>query len=84
MRATQGVARAIAVHSFETALTAGFRAMPFDFVIASAVVAVGLWQAMGSAILGRVPAAFDDPQVGLVDGLIVHRCLQRPIRWRPN
>lgn len=71
----QGVARALAEHSFVAARAAGFRAMQFNFVIASNTVAVALWQSLGFAIVGRVPAAFDHPTAGPVDALVMHRVL---------
>lgn len=71
----RGVARAMALHSFDVARQAGFRAMQFNFVLASNVVAVGLWQSLGLSIVGRVPAAFDHPRLGLVDALVMHRAL---------
>lgn len=71
----QGVARAMAEHSFDAARAAGFRAMQFNFVLASNTVAANLWQALGFAIVGRVPEAFDHPQLGPVDALVMHRFL---------
>ncbi len=71
----QGVARAMAEHSFDAARTAGFRAMQFNFVLASNTVAANLWQALGFAIVGRVPEAFDHPRLGPVDALVMHRFL---------
>ena len=71
----RGVARAMALHSFDVARAAGFRAMQFNFVIVSNTVAVGLWQSLGFAIVGRLPAAFDHPRLGMVDALVMHRPL---------
>lgn len=71
----RGVARVMALHSFDVARVAGFRAMQFNFVIASNTVAVGLWQSLGFAIVGRLPAAFDHPRLGMVDALVMHRPL---------
>ena len=71
----RGVARAMALHSFDVARAAGFRAMQFNFVIVSITVAVGLWQSLGFAIVGRLPAAFDHPRLGMVDALVMHRPL---------
>lgn len=71
----RGVAKAMALHSFGVARAAGFRAMQFNFVVASNVVAVGLWQALGFAIVGRVPGAFAHPTLGFVDTLVMHRSL---------
>lgn len=71
----RGVARAMAEHSFEQARAAGFRAMQFNFVVASNAPAVHLWQSLGFAIVGRVPGAFEHPALGPVDALVMHRAL---------
>ena len=34
---------------------------------------VALWQACGFAIVGRLPAAFQHPNLGPVDALVMHR-----------
>jgi len=71
----RGIARAMAEHSFEEARARGFRAMQYNFVLATNVVAVRLWHALGFNTIGRVPAAFDHPDAGMVDALILHRQL---------
>lgn len=71
----RGVARAMALHSFEQAKARGFRAMQFNFVVASNTRAVGLWQSLGFDIVGRVPGAFDHPALGFVDALVMVRVL---------
>ena len=70
-----GVGRAMCAHSIERARARGFRAMQFNFVIASNERAVWLWQDCGFAVVGRVPAAFEHPRLGLVDALVMHRML---------
>jgi len=37
--------------------------------------AVRLWQALGFAIIGRIPGGFVHPTRGEVDALIMHRAL---------
>jgi ribosomal protein S18 acetylase RimI-like enzyme len=71
----RGVARAMCMHSMERARARGFRAMQFNFVIASNERAVRLWQDCGFAIVGRLPGAFAHPRLGLVDALVMHRML---------
>lgn len=73
--AGQGVARAMAAHSFVAARAAGFRAMQFNFVVSSNERAVRLWTSMGFATVGRLPGAFDHPQLGEVDALVMFRRL---------
>jgi ribosomal protein S18 acetylase RimI-like enzyme len=69
----RGVARAMCGHSLEWARGRGFRAMQFNFVVASNERAVRLWQAMGFEIVGRVPGAFAHPRLGYVDALVMYR-----------
>lgn len=70
-----GVARAMCEHSLDQARQRGFRAMQFNFVIASNERAVRLWQACGFTVAGRLPAAFAHPRLGLVDGLVMVQAL---------
>lgn len=71
----RGVARAMALHSFDIARMAGFTAMQFNFVVASNSRAVALWRSLGFEDVGRVPEAFAHPTLGLVDALILFRRL---------
>ncbi|WP_336961279.1 GNAT family N-acetyltransferase [Sphingobium aquiterrae] len=71
----RGVARRMCAASLEIARQRGFRAMQFNFVISTNSRAVALWEGMGFAIVGRLPAAFDHPALGLVDALVMHRSL---------
>ena len=75
-RATgRGLARLMCAHSLERARQRGFRAMQFNFVVASNERAVALWRSFGFEIVGRVPQAFAHPQLGLVDALVMYRLL---------
>lgn len=71
----RGVARAMCAHSLERARERGFRAMQFNFVIASNERAVRVWQSLGFAIVGRLPGAFQHPRLGYVDALVMVRDL---------
>ncbi len=71
----KGVARAMALHSFDQARALGFAAMQFNFVVSSNAAAVHLWTALGFATVGRVPGAFRHPTLGAVDALVMHRPL---------
>ena len=70
-----GVARAMCQDSLERARRRGFRAMQFNFVIASNERAVHLWQSCGFSVVGRLPEAFAHPRLGLVDALVMVRNL---------
>jgi len=71
----RGIARAMALHSLDTARLRGFRAMQFNFVIETNTRAVALWQSLGFAIAGRLPRAFWHPRFGYVDALVMFRSL---------
>lgn len=71
----RGVARAMCAHSLVRAKERGFRAMQFNFVVATNAPAVHLWQAMGFAVVGRLPGAFAHPTRGDVDALVMFRAL---------
>jgi ribosomal protein S18 acetylase RimI-like enzyme len=71
----KGVAAAMCEHSLEHARRRGFRAMQFNFVIASNTRAVALWQRMGFSIVGTLPGAFEHPSLGDVDAFVMHRHL---------
>ena len=71
----RGVARAMCQDSLERARRRGFRAMQFNFVIASNERAVHLWQSCGFSVVGRLPEAFAHPRLGLVDALVMVRNL---------
>jgi ribosomal protein S18 acetylase RimI-like enzyme len=71
----RGVARAICTHSLDHARSRGFRAMQFNFVVSTNERAVRLWQAMGFAIVGRLPAAFAHPTLGDVDAFVMFQTL---------
>ena len=73
--AGRGVARRMCAHSLDHARARGFRAMQFNFVVGTNERAIGLWQAMGFAVVGRLPEAFAHPEHGFVDALVMHRRL---------
>ena len=73
--AGRGVASAMCAHSLEEARGREFRAMQFNFVVATNDRAVRLWQRFGFAVVGRIPSAFRHPALGVVDALVMHRPL---------
>ena len=74
----RGVARAMCAHSLIEARARGYRAMQFNIVISTNTRAVALWQAMGFAVVGRLPKAFEHPTLGFVDALVMFRTLNEP------
>lgn len=71
----RGVARAMALDSLDRARTHGYAAMQFNFVVAANERAVGLWESLGFATVGRLPGAFRHPRLGEVDALVMYRTL---------
>jgi ribosomal protein S18 acetylase RimI-like enzyme len=71
----RGIARRMAEHSLAQAQSQGYRAMQFNFVVSTNLRAVGLWQSLGFAIVGRLPGAFEHPREGFVDALVMYRSL---------
>jgi len=71
----RGLARAMCQHSLDHARARGFRAMQFNFVVATNERAVRLWEGMGFSIVGRLPGAFFHPRLGYVDALVMYQQL---------
>jgi ribosomal protein S18 acetylase RimI-like enzyme len=71
--AKRGVAAAMCDHSLAQARARGFKAMQFNFVVASNVHAIRLWRRLGFRVVGTLPRAFDHPRLGLVDALVMFR-----------
>ena len=71
----RGIARQMCLHSLERAKERGFRAMQFNFVVSTNQRAVKLWSDLGFEIVGRLPLAFEHPQFGSVDALVMYRQL---------
>ena len=70
-----GVGRWMGARALEEAAALGYRAMQFNFVLASNVGAVKLWRSLGFIILGTIPDAFRHPHLGLVDAHVMYRRL---------
>lgn len=71
----KGVARTMLEHSLAHAKRRGFRAMQFNFVVSSNERAVATWRAYGFEIVGTLPGAFEHPQLGFVDALVMYKQL---------
>lgn len=71
----QGLAREMCRHSQNAARDLGYRAMQFNFVLASNTGAVHLWDQLGFVTLGTIPDAFNHPKAGLVDAYIMYKSL---------
>ncbi len=71
----QGIARKMAEHSFAHAKSRGYTAMQYNFVISTNTNAIKLWQKLGFSTLCHLPAAFNHPQAGFVDALLMFKTL---------
>jgi ribosomal protein S18 acetylase RimI-like enzyme len=71
----RGVARAMLTHALDTARASGYRAMQFNFVVATNTRAIALWQGAGFETVGRLPGAFRRPDGTYVDALVMFRDL---------
>lgn len=71
----RGIGRAMCLHSLNEARELGFKAMQFNFVVATNKVAVELWQECGFTIAGRLPKAFAHKEQGLVDAYVMYQWL---------
>jgi ribosomal protein S18 acetylase RimI-like enzyme len=73
----RGIARALCRHSLEQARARGFRAMQFNFVVATNGRALRAWESLGFAVVGRLPGAFRHPRAGYVDAFVMFKDLTR-------
>ena len=71
----RGIASALCMHSQETAVQLGYRAMQYNLVVSTNEQAVRLWQKLGLEIVGRLPNAFKHPRHGYVDALVMYKWL---------
>jgi len=71
----RGIARLMCAHSLERARQRGFRAMQFNFVVASNHRAIRIWESFGFEIVGRLRGVFLHPALGYVDALVMLRQL---------
>jgi ribosomal protein S18 acetylase RimI-like enzyme len=70
-----GVAAALCEHSQAQARALGYRAMQFNLVVSTNVVAVRLWQKLGFSVVGTLPGAFKHSYLGYVDAYVMHKSL---------
>ena len=71
----KGIARAMLDHSLAEARRQGYRAMQYNFVVATNLRAIDTWERAGFRIVGRVPGAFRHPAEGYVDALVMWKDL---------
>lgn len=71
----RGIAGTMCADALDRARHQGFRAMQFNFVVASNTRAVALWKRFGFEVVGTLPEAFLHPQQGYVDALVMFKRL---------
>ncbi len=71
-----GIGQAMAEHCLHEARRLGFRAMQFNFVVATNRTALRLWKDLGFRIVGTLPAAFRHSRRGFVDVYVMYRRLK--------
>ena len=71
----QGIGRAMGDHCLREARRLGFRAMQFNFVVATNESALRLWRDLGFEIVGTLPGAFRHPTKGFADVHVMFRSL---------
>ena len=72
----RGLATSMCAHSQDIAIELGYKAMQFNFVVASNEGAVRLWRKLGFETVGRLPQAFNHPRMGYVDALVMYKWLE--------
>ena len=72
----QGLATSMCEHSQRIAVELGYKAMQFNFVVASNEGAVRLWIKLGFETVGCLPQAFNHPKLGYVDALVMYKWLE--------
>lgn len=75
----KGVAGKLCAHSQQIAKQLGYLAMQFNFVVSSNEVAVRLWQKFGFDVVGTIPNAFNHPDLGYVDALVMYKELEQEV-----
>lgn len=72
----KGIATRLCEHSQKQAVACGFRAMQFNFVVSTNEGAVRLWKRLGFEVVGRLHEAFDHPERGFVEALVMFKTLR--------
>lgn len=73
----RGLASAMCRHSQQIALQLGYKAMQYNLVASSNSGAIHLWKKHGFSEVGRLPGAFNHPEHGYVDALVMFKWLDK-------
>jgi len=72
----RGLATSMCEHSQIIAVELGYKAMQFNFVVATNVGAVRIWNKLGFDTIGSIPKAFNHPTRGYVNALVMYKWLE--------
>jgi len=70
---SKGIGKKMAEYSLNKAKKLGYKAMNFNYIVKSNVMAIKLWKKLGFRIIGEIPKAFRHPTKGLVNILIMYK-----------
>jgi RimJ/RimL family protein N-acetyltransferase len=71
----RGMASEMCLDSQRMAISQGFRAMQYNFVVSTNEGAIRLWKKLGFQVVGTIPEAFRHPKQSFVDALIMYKKL---------
>ncbi len=71
----QGIGSSLCQHSLQAARRLGFRAMQFNLVVSTNTPGIRCWQRNGFQVVGTLPGAFRNKQLGYVDALVMFQGL---------
>jgi len=69
----KGIGRRLGEHSIMRAKELGYRAIQYNFVISTNVIAVNLWKSLGFEIIGTIPKGYHRKQSDYVDAYIMFK-----------
>lgn len=72
----KGIARKLCEHSQERAAKLGYKAMQFNAVVSTNLIAVNLWKKLGFEIVGTVPNSYRHKKLGFVDTFVMYKWLE--------
>jgi len=71
----QGIGSRLCHHSLQAARRLGFRSMQFNLVVSTNTAGICCWQRNGFQVVGILPGAFRNKQLGYADALVMFQGL---------
>ncbi|MBS1035308.1 GNAT family N-acetyltransferase [Gluconobacter cerinus] len=78
-----GAGTQMGAYAQQEAQALGYRAMQFNFVVSTNLRAIALWKHLGFRVVGTLPGAFNHPEQGYVDALVMWKELL-PVTSQPS